>query len=261
MRFLLYNVAYCTGPPAGHFHAMLTLHRYLHCSPRHVEQIARQIAALDPDVVGLVEVDLGSRRAGCCNQVAVIARELLHEDQHSAGKYGHKSWWRFVPLMRYQGNAILARNGLRAGVSHFLLHGVKRLVVEVDVQGVRILLVHLALAHRVRNRQLEHLAQLIGSRSAPVVVAGDFNAFGGEPELEPFLQATGLVNPNRQHQATYPVWQPRHELDFVLCSPNIKVTSFQVLENIRLSDHFPVMLEFDLPESSSHSPQPCVGAQ
>ena len=78
--------------------------------------------------------------------------------------------------------------------------------------GFRFFLVHLALHGSVRRQQLAYLAEL-ASDCGPVVIAGDFNIFRGESELQELQQELGLVNPNGMNRPTWPSWAPRRQLD------------------------------------------------
>ena len=243
MRFLLYNIAYATGSPQSYAHGALTIHRYLRASRHHLRHIQGFIEKQDPDVVGLVELDTGSFRAGGRNHAAAIARRLEHNYTYCS-KYQQRSLARLLPILRHQGNALFARGPLEYCEHHFLPRGLKRLVLEARIEGVRFFLVHLALNKRVRRKQLTALGHLVGNTPDPVILAGDFNAFEGARELEKLTGATGLQTANIARLPTYPSWQPRKELDFILCSTSITIQRFEVLDRIHFSDHLPLILDF-----------------
>jgi endonuclease/exonuclease/phosphatase family metal-dependent hydrolase len=224
---------------------MLTMHRYLRSAQHHWEKIRDFVMEMNPDVAGLVEIDTGSIRSGRRNQVAELARSLTHFPVYG-GKYGGKSIANYLPILRHQGNAILAREEPQHCQSHFFEAGLKRLIVEVNVLGVTFFLVHLALGPRIRELQLKHLATLIGQARKPVILAGDFNTFQGGEELVGLMAATGLRRVRRRPAPTYPSYKPKSELDFILCSEHIEVENFAVLEHIRYSDHLPLVLDFQV---------------
>jgi len=60
------------------------------------------------------------------------------------------------------------------------------------------------------------------------------------------IYRTGLQNANKEGLPTFPVWQPHRELDFILHSPKIRVENFRVLKKIRLSDHLPIVMDFNV---------------
>ena len=45
---------------------------------------------------------------------------------------------------------------------------------------------------------------------------------------------------------TFPSRSPRWQLDFILHSPGIRVRHFEVLRNVRLSDHLPLVCDFEV---------------
>ena len=104
---------------------------------------------------------------------------------------------------------------------------------------------HLSLKFRHRQYQLNELHRLITDRKKPVIVAGDFNAFWGDRELELFLAASGMVSANMQCESSFPSNYPVKELDFIFHSPEIRSTGFEVPQ-VRLSDHLPLLWDFEI---------------
>jgi len=235
MRFILYNIRYGTG---------LKAHDYVRFSKRNLERIAAFLREEEPDLVGLVEVDLGSYRSGGKNQAQLLAESLGHFHSHAV-KYEERSFWRRLPVLGKQGNAFLARDRIRNETFHFFEQGMKRLVIELELDHVVVYLVHLALGWRARHLQLGALYNLVKNTRKPVVVAGDFNALWGEREIDLFLAATGLQNANRLCLPTYPSSNPNRHLDFILYGPQIVVREFRVPQ-VPFSDHLPLVLDFDI---------------
>ncbi|MBW2476035.1 MAG: endonuclease/exonuclease/phosphatase family protein [Deltaproteobacteria bacterium] len=247
MRLLLYNIRYATGPK---------VHHYMRPSHKHLSRIAAFIGQLEPDIVGLIEVDQGSYRTGGQNQVELLAAALGHYHSHSV-KYGLKSFWRHVPIIKMQANAFLARDRIRNETFHYFDKGMKRLVIELELDHVVFYLVHLALGARARHSQLNALYNLVKNTQKPFVVAGDFNTLWGEREIDLFLAATGLQNANAGWLPTYPSKNPNRHLDFVLYSQGIQVRDCQV-PNTTLSDHLPVLVDLDVAvdHEQRHAPRP-----
>ncbi|MEE4253897.1 MAG: endonuclease/exonuclease/phosphatase family protein [Desulfuromusa sp.] len=235
MRFIHYNICYATGPK---------VHNSMRSSTRNLARISAFLRELEPDLVGLIEVDHGSYRTGGKNQSELLADALGHYHSHSI-KYAEKSFWRHVPVLRKQGNAFLTRGRIRNETFHFFEHGMKRLVIELELEHLVVYLVHLALGSRVRHRQLGELYNLVKTTQKPCLVAGDFNALWGEHEINLFLAATGLKNANSGRLPTYPSNDPRRHLDFILHSKEIEVRDFQV-PPVQLSDHLPLVVDFDV---------------
>ncbi|MFO7869890.1 MAG: endonuclease/exonuclease/phosphatase family protein [Kiritimatiellia bacterium] len=241
MRFLLYNIRYGTGrrrylfPWGGYFHR----------TEKQLNEIVGFIRSRDPDVAGLVEVDAGSYRSGRKNQAEVMAERLGHYHTY-ASKYGEGCMGRRLPMMRRQGNAFLARDTTRNSVFHYFKHGVKKLVIELELDEVVFFLVHLSLGFRSRHSQLGDLFSLVQDTEKPHIVAGDFNVLWGEnDEMKLFLGATGLVSANQDGNPSYPSRKPRRQLDFILHSPEITLEKFDI-PDVRLSDHLPLVCDFRL---------------
>jgi endonuclease/exonuclease/phosphatase family metal-dependent hydrolase len=208
-----------------------------------IAKIANFIANENPDIVGLIEVDIGSSRTKYVNQAEEIATKL--KSHHiSAVKYKSRGIATSIPILRRQANALLTRDKIPSSYFHFLPCGVKQLVIEAEIAGINLFLVHLSIRKDVRRRQLLYLAKIAKNRK-PLIIAGDFNTFSGLFEIEEFQARLGLYNPNLNSMPTFPSHRPRHELDFVLCSKEIKALGFSV-PSVGFSDHLPVIFDFDL---------------
>lgn len=244
MRLIFYNIRYGTGgkdkqkPWSGYF-------GFTH---ENLEQISNFIKDKQPDVVGLVEVDLGSYRSKGKNQAEEIAEMIGHYHTFKT-KYADNSIMHKVPVLNKQGNAFISKDSEQNEQFHFFDKGMKRLVIELECDGVSIWLVHLALSFKARHLQLSTLFSMLEKRrkeNKPVIVMGDFNIFTGIKELNLFLQATGLRNPcAEKHINTYPSWKPKRQLDFILHSEDITVTNIQT-EQVIFSDHLPLICDIEV---------------
>lgn len=239
MRFMLYNIRYGAGgrgvlPGVG----------YLRRTSANLGRIAEFLAPHDPDVLGLVEVDAGSYRSHRRNQAETLAQALGHYHTYKS-KYSDTSLATWLPLMNKQGNAFLTRDSIHSADFHYFTKGMKRLVIELELENLTIFLVHLALSFRTRHHQLSDLYDLVNGTPKPHIVAGDFNAFWGDREISLFLAATRLTNANVHAVPTFPSWAPRRQLDFVLYSAGIRPRRLEVLP-VALSDHLPIVFDFDV---------------
>ena len=248
MRLVVYNIRYATGAGAA-FHLPVPGAGYLRNNRSVLRQITQFLRELDADVVGLIEVDTGSVRSRLVNQAQHIADALGHYSIYEC-KYGTESINNYLPIVRKQSNAFLAAPRVAGERFHYFDSGIKRLIIELELDDVCIFLVHLSLRYRHRQYQLRHLHQLVAAATKPVIVAGDFNTFWGTHELYLFQQATGLRSANLEGLNTFPARIPRAELDFVLVSDRIEITAFTV-PDIRLSDHRPVVCDFNVKGSLS----------
>ncbi len=172
------------------------------------------------------------------NQAEHIADALGHYSTYEC-KYGKSSINNLMPIVRKQGNAFLAAPRVEGERFHYFDTGIKRLIIELELDDVCIFLVHLALKYRQRQYQLRYLHDLIIKSHKPVIVTGDFNTFWGTHEIYLFMRAAGLRSANEKNLPSFPARIPRIELDFVLRrARRSRVTHFEV-PDVRFSDHRP----------------------
>ncbi len=243
MRLLLYNIRYGAGAGPS-FHLPVPGAGYLKDSRNNISKITDFIKSMDPDIVGLVEVDTGSIRTGGVNQVELMADSLGHFSSYQC-KYGEGSLNNRLPIIRKQGNAFLAAPRVQGERFHYFDTGIKRLIIELELDDLAVFLVHLSLKYRHRHYQLRHLHGLIKACDKPVIVAGDFNTFWGEHEIYLFMEAAGLRSANEHSLPSYPSRAPRKELDFILVSKGIEISGFEI-PDITLSDHLPLVCDFEV---------------
>ncbi len=243
MRLLLYNIRYAVGGGAS-MHMPLPGAGYVLGNQTVLPDITRFIKSVDPDIVGLIEVDTGSIRSRKVNQAEKIASDLGMNTSYET-KYGSRSLNHMLPIVRKQGNAFMAAARVHGESFHYFDTGIKRLIIELEMQDFAVFLVHLSLKYRHRHLQLRHLYDLINATDKPVIVAGDFNTFWGENEIYLFMKAAGLTSANTGSVPTYPSRSPRKELDFVLYQDGIRMLDFDV-PNVKHSDHLPLVFDFDI---------------
>lgn len=241
MRLLLYNIRYATGAD-WRFHLPFPFSGYIKKSENNFKRLVEFIKSHNPDIVGLLEVDHGSYRTGKISQVKHLAKELEHYYVYES-KYNEDSIWLNLPLVNKQGNAFLTNRNIKSQKFHYFKKGIKRLMIELDLDDVIIFLVHLSLKYKHRHDQLEEIYHHIKRLDKPVMVAGDFNPLYGADELELFLSSTGLFNANKEGLLSHPSRKPKRELDFILHSPEIIIENLQ-MPQVQFSDHIPMICDF-----------------
>jgi len=228
--------------------ASYNIHRCVGLDGRHdPARVARVIAELDTDLIGLQEVE--SRFGGTpdIHQLNFLADEtgftavagstILRPDSH-------------------YGNALLTRHNVREIRSHDL--SVPRreprgiLDVDIDVHGhrLRVLVTHLGLGTRERRRQTRMLLQLVAAHGdEPVVILSDFNEwFPWRPLLRGMHGRLGKPPaPN-----TFPAAWPIMALDRIWVAPRTNLVTIRAHDSplARLaSDHLPLhaVIELELP--------------
>ena len=248
MRFLLYNIRYATGHK-GRYHLPVPYAGFFKHTRDKLDQIIAFIQSVDPDVIGLLEVDSGSYRSRKSCQAETIAERLGYA-HIVATKYKNNSLAYRVPVLRMQSNALLTKKTVLHHALHYFDEGIKRLVIQGELEEVVFFIVHLSLKYRHRQNQLERLHQLVKNISKPVIIGGDFNTFWGSRELELFLAATGLENANTANIPSHPSHSPHRQIDFILHSHCLRVSNFQI-PDIRLSDHAPLICDLSMIASDS----------
>jgi endonuclease/exonuclease/phosphatase family metal-dependent hydrolase len=249
VRLVVYNIRYATGTGPS-FHFPVPGAGYLRGNRRVLAGLVEFLRQEDADIIGLIEVDTGSVRSGMVNQAEHIADSLGHYSIYEC-KYGASSLNNRVPIVRKQANAFLAAPRVRGERFHYFDSGIKRLIIELELDDVCVFLVHLSLKFRHRQYQLRYLHDLVVGSKKQVIVAGDFNTFWGTNELYLFMRAAGLRSANGSNLPSFPSRAPRAELDFVLVSEGIDVHDFRV-PDIRLSDHRPIVCDFSVREPGAH---------
>ena len=189
MKFLLYNIRYAAG--IGRlFHLPVPYSGYLKNTDGNLRKIIDFIVSVNPDIMGLIEVDSGSFRSSKSNQAESIAWELQHNHIYQS-KYSSTSVAQKVPVLNKQGNAILTNRAILSQKFRYFNEGVKRLVIELELDECVVFLVHLSIKFRHRHYQLEALHKMVEQATKPVIVAGDFNVLWGNRELQLSLQKMG----------------------------------------------------------------------
>ena len=243
-RILTYNVHRCVGTD-----------RKL-----DVPRIADVIAALEPDIVALQELDVGRARTGHVDQAHEIARRLQMTS-------------RFHPAMQVEeelyGDAILTRWPERlvqaAPLPTYdrlaqMLEPRGALWVAIDLDGTEIQVIntHLGLIPRERQIQAQNLAGpswLSHPRfKGPGILLGDFNCTSASAPHRMLSarahDARRLNTGPRKPTTTYPSALPVLRIDHVFVTEDIKVTAmvapFSPLIRAA-SDHLPLVMDFDLP--------------
>lgn len=256
LRLLTYNVHRCIGIDGR-------------LSP---ERVAAAIAATEPDIVVLQELDVGRARTGGVDQAEIVAREL--------GMQMH-----FHPALRVMeelyGDAILTglpsrlvRAGPLPGFKGWrVLEPRGALWAEIEAGGVRLQIVntHLGIVPRESAVQMEWLLgpEWLGHPDCcdPLILAGDLNAVPGTRtyrRISRRLRDAQIHQKIRSTRPTFPARMPVLRIDHVFVSPSIEVAKAQVVRSplTRVaSDHLPVLVEFTVRTVTKPAmPEPVAGA-
>jgi endonuclease/exonuclease/phosphatase family metal-dependent hydrolase len=222
-----------------------------------VGRIAEVLAALEPDIVALQELDVGRRRTDHVDQAHEIARRLdMACHFHAALKVEEELYGDAIltcyPERLVKVGPLPGHPGIRA------LEPRGALWVEVEVEGVPVHIIntHLGLVPKEQQIQANHLAGPAWLNHphcfGPKILLGDFNATASSVIYRTFVKqlspARGLA-PVQTPTATFPSPLPVLRIDHLFVSPEIKVTDvfapFSPLTR-RASDHLPLVMDFEV---------------
>jgi endonuclease/exonuclease/phosphatase family metal-dependent hydrolase len=240
-RILTYNVHRCVG-----------LDRRL-----DVGRIAAVIAAQEPDIVALQEVDVRRPRTGNVDQAHEIARRLgMTHRFHAALRVEEEEY----------GDAILTdlpERLVKAGplpgyhrIPQLEPCGALWAAVEIGGAQVNIINTHLGLVPREQQIQAQFLAggEWLGAapKEAPLIVLGDFNA---PPRTVVYRTMTALLRDARRisrqssSTATFPSAMPILRIDHVFVRGGVSIERVSVPSDPlsrMASDHLPLVVDFSV---------------
>jgi endonuclease/exonuclease/phosphatase family metal-dependent hydrolase len=239
-RILTYNVHRCVGND-----------RRL-----DVGRVSAVIAALEPDIVALQELDVRRARTGGVDQAHEIAGRL-------------EMAFRFHPSLRVEeelyGDAILTtypERLIKVGAlpphprtGRLEPRGALWVEVMIEARAVQVVNTHLGLVPREQRAQAAELAGpgwLQDPRcSGPAILAGDFNATPTSVvyrTLTRTLEAARRRSPRQISTSTFPSQLPVLRIDHLFVSPEIRVLDvFAPFDRLTrmASDHLPLVMDFE----------------
>lgn len=194
------------------------------------------------DIIGLQEIDAGSRRSRYRNQIQQLAEQAgfgywrvqVNRDLGRVAQHGLGLISRFTPFEVSEHKLPGRLPGRGALIARF---GDRKNVLTVVVT-------HLALGAGSRARQLAAICALV-SRDDHVVLMGDTNCNADELIADPTLASSNLCV-HDQPLPTFPSWRPRRGIDHILTSTSLTPCDASTLDVV-LSDHRPVQMRIEVP--------------
>ena len=255
IRFLTFNVAHGRGT--------MPVHQSLRSTARiraNLLKIAALIKRLGADLVAVQEIDENSRWNGSFNHLTFLSEHCglpftaIGLTNERGGRYplnygnGVLSRW---PIMHAESTTFGRR---QLGDKGFLF-------IETEfAPGRRLPLINLHLHHSSRKKRLIQagiLMKYMTERSsqrrslwvAPPILCGDFNNTATRPDATAMLlgycQETNDYTLLPKTGRTFPAALPAFSLDHVFVPQEYRVTHAEIVR-CYLSDHRPVLVEFDL---------------
>jgi endonuclease/exonuclease/phosphatase family metal-dependent hydrolase len=220
-----------------------------------LERIAAEIDATGAEVAGLQEVDRHwSARSEFVDQAQWLAKRLRMHVVYGAN-LDLEPLTPGAPRRQY-GTAILSEFPIREWRNTWLprpengeQRGLLEAVIKVRGERVRVANTHLQHNSAVeRTAQTQRIMELLAPAREPVVLVGDLNARPADPELAPlwtrFQDAWTLGGVGDGF--TYPAEAPSARIDYVLVTPDLRVSEATVRSTLA-SDHLPLVAEIALP--------------
>lgn len=214
-----------------------------------LERIAAVIRGVNPDLVALQEVEVGSSRTNRVDQPAELARmtglnSVFQQNiEFRGGGYGN------AILSRLPVHSInrLSLPNLENGEQRGALSVQLRLPDRPDL--LTFICTHLD--HRPNDRERRESAEAIEQHITAMpeglmILAGDLNAVPESPVLDIFRRQWAIAG--SEPLPTIPVDRPSQQIDFVLMRPEQRwrVTETRVLDEPVASDHRPIFAELQL---------------
>jgi endonuclease/exonuclease/phosphatase family metal-dependent hydrolase len=220
-----------------------------------IDSIAAVIRAIDPDIIGLQEVDVHwSERSGFADQAQELASRLGLRVMF-APIYSVPSAEAAKPLREF-GVAVLTRHRVVQWRNDSLtrlstqttnpvpasMPGLLRATIDIRGRSVQVLTTHLDYRAdpAVRQKQVAEVLRYLTGSQMPSIVVGDMNAAPDAPELSPLLASLRDAWGGRGGGFTYPAENPTKRIDYVLTSSHFSPLSAVVVETT-VSDHRPVL--------------------
>lgn len=208
---------------------------------------AQVIRKLEPDFVGLQEVDENTRRSGNVDQAEELGLALKMEPAFGA-------------FMDYDGGrygmAVLSRHPIQK------LHAVQlpegnepRIALAVEVASPQAGALMLINVHfdwvrddKYRFAQAVKLREYLDSLTIPYILLGDFNDQRESRTLKLLSQGTLDVRKPREDPFTFSAQHPKIEIDFIFSAPASRWTAkdVAVVDEPLASDHRPVFATLHL---------------
>jgi endonuclease/exonuclease/phosphatase family metal-dependent hydrolase len=240
LRIMVYNVGYLTGI-TGQLLDYLSKGSFFflrHAKKRGAtaEQLAQLVEEIDPDILFLSEVK---------NQDYMKSVTSLFAAYTIDSKYEEGSIFESLPFFRGNCNAVFFKRPQDVEKMYFT-HGAKKLLYRVAYnEQTDFFFAHFALGRKTRKKQFQELAAHAQNKSQ-VIVGGDFNIFNGVSEVAEMARAANIKIITDEDTKTFPSLKPVHNIDLFLASPSITLKQVRVLSEVLLSDHLPIVADFEL---------------
>lgn len=253
LRVVYANLGYSREIDGSLGHHLARLHHHVFtpraAQIRSLDFVRETLRRLKPDLSCFVEIDQGSLTNGYFDQFPML-REAHHSVATIDNKYSATRQYRRLSISRGKSNAFLATRSVES-TKRYLDFGKKRLVYDIDISGLRVLVLHCSLMRRVRAQQFEQVASWVAERDGPTMIVGDFNMFSGERELAPLMKGGGFFHANRLNGPTFRFGPYRAALDTCLVSRDLADHCRIEVIDQPFSDHQMFKIDIDVGKNAA----------
>ena len=210
-----------------------------------MQQIGEYIASENPDIVAIQECDWATKRKRAPHQNGVkFVNELAYYSgmfgiygksiNYAGGYYGVGLLSKY-PILSYE-RVLLPNDGKTEQRS--------MLIADIELPGGKVITfvnTHLEVkTAKMRIEQVKFIEKYLKGRKNQLFLAGDMNATPDSKEMamlrENWADLTNTV-------FTYHTSKPEIKIDYIYTRPseNVELVNTAVKEDVKLSDHFPVI--------------------
>lgn len=218
------------------------------------ERIADVVAACEPDIVSLQELDVRRSRTGGIDQAAEIAR-LLEMDMHFHPAYSVVDGEFGDAILTALPNRLVKRGPLPGpmGRPELERRGALWASIKTGSAELQVVNTHLGLLAMERSIQVDTLLgpDWLGNPHChnSVLLMGDFNAVPRSRAYKRLTRHLDDATGRRRHAATFPSRFPLLRLDHIFISGHVTVHSIGPVRNALstvASDHLPLIADIEI---------------
>ena len=189
-----------------------------------------------------------------CGKCSDDLESLIKKSYHMEGKYRFLS--KYILRRFNEKNPIITKYKIISFKTYnlpFLPSLLKRVITHVVIEykgkEISIYNTHLeVLISNVKKRQLKKIYNLIADDPREKILMGDFNLKNNNPLFLNFVNSLEEIGIKRVplNEKTLKLSRYSREIDHIFLSEGFTIKKKEVIKNLSISDHYPVMIELDL---------------
>ena len=126
---------------------------------------------------------------------------------------------------------------------------VTKAVIDYNGKKISIYNTHLDFKYdKVKKKQLDKIYKLIKKDNNPIILFGDFNLKNNKEIFNNFTDKLEELSIYRVHldEKTFKESKYKREIDHIFISKDFKLLNKEVVKDLEISDHFPVLIDVEL---------------